>query len=253
MKIIALICATLLVLMIVQPIIVNNVGITPDSPLYIIKRIFENLDIMLTFNDVSKAEKYLKYAKMRLMEAVVMARKGKYEYINGLMRDYLADLYGAVELVKLTNPSDSERIAGMIVNKTAVYLDILNYLSKIVPDNSSVRLAEINTVRFAEMAVRNAQSGKTLLELSLTRILLGVASERIKSGEKAGYLIRESDKIFRSVNIKKAPVYIVEQVKRIIDEATNITIVQRNRNLTQSIIQRGIEIYRRLGIGPVMN
>jgi len=253
MKVIAVVCAALILVLAAQPLLAYNVGITPDSPLYLLKRLLENLDIMLTFNDVSKAEKYLNYAKMRLMEAIVMAEKGKYSYVNELLRDYVTDLHEVAVLVKMTNPSDSEKIASMVVNETAVYLSMLDNLSKIVPENSSVRLAEINTIRQAELAVRNAQSGKVFLELSLTKVMIELAGERIRKGERASFLIEESDKILKDVERRssgRAPVYIVEEVKRIVDEATNISIVKRN--ITHSIIERGIEIYRKLGVNPVI-
>ena len=227
-----------LILLIILPSIL--VGVAPDSPLYPIKRLLEDLDLLLTFDDVSKAKKMLEYAKMRLMEADKMADEGK--RVDDLLRDYESYMKDVVDLMRSTDPENVPKIAKLIVNESLSDLKELESLSKKVRNVESV---EILTIRQDELAIdilkEVSPSDAYELCLNLTKGLLKIS--------KNGLLIEESDrlmkkseemlKIARNLNKKG----IVEEIREIIDEATSLN----NSNATD-IIEKGLEIYKKLGL-----
>lgn len=266
MKITCIICITLVVCTLVQPASAFEVGITPDSPLYPIKRILENLDLLLTFDEVAKVEKLLKYAKLRLMEAEKMAEEGKTEYVGDLLRDYQMNLQNAVELMKSAKSSDSSKIAEMIVNASIDNLKILDSISRLLPNETAIHVAKLNTIRQDEMAVLilkdTSPDDAYRLSLRLTNELLKIANEKVGRGENVEYLIKESNRMMKeSEEILKEtksgtvnPEEIVEEIESIIDEATNISIMENpeKRNVTMDIIEKGLKIYKKLGIQSVV-
>ena len=268
MKIIHVICIVLVVCALAQPALALDVGVTPDSPFYPIKRILENLDLLLTFDEVSKVEKYLKYAKLRLIEAEKMAEEGKTEYVDDLLRDYQINLQSAVELIKSAKPSDASKITEMIVNASVEDLKILDLISQLLPNYTAIEVAKLNTVRQGEMAIvilkDISPDDAYRLSLSLTNKLLKIADEKVSKGENADYLIKESNRIMKESEeilqkTKKVgglvnPEEIFEEIKSIIDEATNISIIENpeKRNVTTDIIEKGLKIYKKLGIQGVV-
>ncbi len=52
-------------------------GITPDNPLYIFKNIRDRLVILLTRDDLKKAQSYLLLSDKRMAMAIVLSKKGK--------------------------------------------------------------------------------------------------------------------------------------------------------------------------------
>jgi len=262
------ICATLLALLIlIQPALAVDVGITPDSPLYPIKRLLEEIDLLLTFDEVAKAEKLLKYAELRLAEASKMAEEGKYRYINELLNDYTKDVQMAVDLIKSANPKDAPKIAELVVNESIKNIETLDEISKIVP-NKNIETAEMQTIKQSELAIAVlkavAPAEAYKLSLSLTNDLLKLANEKASKGENAEFLLKESEKLMkRSEEIlnktKQTGVIpnskdIVEEIRSIIDEATNISIIKNpeNRNVTVDIIEKGLKIYEKLGVKSVV-
>ncbi len=244
--------SVLITLLLTQPALATDVGITPDSPLYPLKRILEDLDILFTFDEVAKAEKLLKYAKLRIAEAEEMAEKGKTKYVSDLLRDYRKELGEAVDLMKSAKPKDVPKIAELIVNETLSDLEMLEKLSN---RDGLTMSSEIYTVKMGEEAIavlRNYDPTKAyLLSLNMTRGLLKIADEKASRGEDAGFLLRESEKLMRQpAGNMNGAFNIVEEIKSIIDEATNVSLIRnpKNRNVSVDIIERGLKIYRRLGM-----
>ncbi len=250
----------LILLILIQPALAMDVGITPDSPLYPLKRLLEEIDLFFTFDKVAKAEKLLKYAELRLAEAKKMAEEGKYKYIDDLLNDYSNDVHTAVELIKSAKPKDASKIAWLVVNESSAYIKALDELSKIV-QNKNIETAEVQTIKQSELAIAIlkdvAPADAYKLSLSLTKNLLRIADERANKGENAEFLLKESEKLMKQSeemlnNEVPNSNDIVKDIRSIIDEATNISIIKnKDRNLTLDIIEKGLKIYRKLGIKGV--
>ncbi len=85
----------------------ENVGITPDNPLYILKvGLIERLKLALTRNEMKRTELMLKLADMRLKEAKLMAAKGDPSAMEKAIKNYDAimnELERELEKAKMNN------------------------------------------------------------------------------------------------------------------------------------------------------
>ncbi len=111
------------------------VGIAPDSSFYWFKKFFEGFDILFTFDDVTKAEKYLKYAELRLAEAKKMTEKGKLEFIDNLIEEYEANLEKGNEISKIAQQigKNITKITELVAVATTIHLDVLEDILKKFP------------------------------------------------------------------------------------------------------------------------
>lgn len=74
-------------------------GITPDSFFYLFDKLFENVQLMLTFDPEKKSELLLQFAQERLAEANKMLEDDQMKYIADLIDDYVSVLEEAEEKV----------------------------------------------------------------------------------------------------------------------------------------------------------
>lgn len=66
----------------------SNPGLLPDSPLYFFKRVKENAQLFLTFNDEQKAKLHLELAKTRLSEARALVEKNKTREVETAVNEF---------------------------------------------------------------------------------------------------------------------------------------------------------------------
>lgn len=57
----------------------EEIGTTPDSPIWGLKRAIENINLALTFDNSKKVEKRLRYAQRRLLEVEAMMKRGDFK------------------------------------------------------------------------------------------------------------------------------------------------------------------------------
>jgi len=74
-------------------------GTTPDEFLFTFDQLFEELKLLVTFNDEKEAQLLLDFASERLAEAAAMSEEEKDEYVQEALEDYLAALEEAQEKV----------------------------------------------------------------------------------------------------------------------------------------------------------
>ncbi len=110
-------------------------GITPDSWLYGFKRFFESIDLALTFDEAAKAEKYFKYAEVRLAETKEMIEKGKLEYVQGLVEEYEKMLNRSLEIAEKAKER-GVNVTEVVALSTATHLDVLEEVYNIVSDEA---------------------------------------------------------------------------------------------------------------------
>lgn len=77
----------------------KGAGITPDSFLYDLDLLLEDLQLTLTFDDQKKAELLIEFAKERLLEASEMQQEEKIEYVKKAVKNYIETLEQAQEKV----------------------------------------------------------------------------------------------------------------------------------------------------------
>ncbi|MBT2679686.1 hypothetical protein J7E38_11795 [Bacillus sp. ISL-35] len=74
-------------------------GTTPDEFLFTFDQLFEELKLLITFDDEKEAELLLEFANERLAEAAAMSEEEKTEFVQEAFKDYLETLEEAQEKV----------------------------------------------------------------------------------------------------------------------------------------------------------
>lgn len=87
-----------------------DAGITPDSVLYSADKLFEDLQLVFTFDSEKDANLLLQFAQERLAEAQVMTERRKSEFVQTAINDYMTKMQQAqdkvVEVVADEDTSD---------------------------------------------------------------------------------------------------------------------------------------------------
>jgi hypothetical protein len=89
-----------------------DAGITPDSILYTADKLFEDIQLLLTFDSEAEAELLLQFAQERIAEAKVMTEQEKTEFVQTAVDDYLSTLQQAQDKVLevVTDENQSEEV-----------------------------------------------------------------------------------------------------------------------------------------------
>jgi len=110
-------------------------GLLPDSPFYFIKRIFEGIGTLFTFNVKAKAERYLDLAAKRIAEAKKLAEREKNEIIPKAVA-----LYGKARanverlLEKIKDEEERAEIAEKVQSVAATHLEVLGDVLEKAPE-----------------------------------------------------------------------------------------------------------------------
>jgi len=110
-------------------------GITPDSWLYGFKRFFEDLDLAFTFNEVARAEKYFKYAELRLTEAKEMVERGRSEYARKLAEEYERMLNRSLEIAEKVG-EEGVNVTEVVATSTMTHLNVLEQIYELVSEEA---------------------------------------------------------------------------------------------------------------------
>ena len=166
-------------------------GITPDSWMYGFKRFFEDIDLFFTFDDVAKAEKYLKYAELRLAEAKEMAEKGKPEFVDDLIEEYEDNLEKANEISKIAQQlgKNVTKVTELVAVATSIHVDVLENVLEKVPEQAkpSIQRAITSSKRGNEEALKvleKTQPEKAAeIHFRIAEKILAKAQEKADNGE----------------------------------------------------------------------
>ena len=212
-------------------------GITPDSWLYGFKRFFESIDLFFTFDEIAKAEKYLKYAELRLAEAKEMAEKGKSEFVSDLAKEYENYLEKANEIAKTAQEvgKNVTKLTEIVAIATWVHVDVLENVLEKVPEEAKPAI---------ERAINSSKKGNeealSILEkikperaaeinLKICEKILAKAREKVNKGEieEATDLIKEYEsRINKSLKIAEIAKSLGNnsQVEQLVKEALSIHV-----------------------------
>ncbi len=109
-------------------------GILPDSPLYLFKGLFENIQLALTFDEVEKAKMKYRLARMRLAEALAMVEKNRTDLAEELLEKYERLLNETEEdLEKLKERRNVTDVVERVSNSTYRHLIVLQEVYQKVP------------------------------------------------------------------------------------------------------------------------
>jgi hypothetical protein len=176
-------------------------GITPDSWMYGFKKFFEGVDLFFTFDDVAKAEKYVRYAELRLAEAKEMAEKGKPEFVDDLLKEYKDNLERGNEILKIAQQvgKNVTKVAELVAVATSIHVDVLENVLQKVPEQAKPAI---------ERAINSSKRGN---EEALNVL------EKIQPEKAAEIHFRIAEKILAKGQ-EKADAGEVEDVENLIEE-----------------------------------
>ena len=137
----------------------NISGILPGDFFYFLDIFSEKLEILFTFGNTAKAEKYLSLADERLAEAQELAREGKSEKADEAAKKYQEQLEKALKKAKKAEKEDKkedvDKVLSIIAESTmkhqAVLADVYDKVSEDAKDN--IEKAMENSMKGYEMAL----------------------------------------------------------------------------------------------------
>ncbi len=95
-----------------EQLVGEDAGMTPDNALYGFKRFGENIQLFLAFNQLEKAKLHYKLAKVRLAEAVALAKANKEDLAEKAMEEY--------EKILVESDSEIEKSVAQGANVTSL-------------------------------------------------------------------------------------------------------------------------------------
>ncbi|HDJ96816.1 MAG TPA: hypothetical protein ENG45_01955 [Candidatus Aenigmarchaeota archaeon] len=254
-------------------------GIMPDSPLYVFKKLFEKLDLFLTFEEVAKAEKHLKYAEVRLAEAREMIEKGKTEYVDELLEEYEDNLEMANQIAKVAQKlgKNVSKVVELVAIATTMHLDVLEGVYEKVPEQAKPaiekamnfskkgnkealnvlknvlpeRAAEVNffiAEKILAKALEKANKGdvdnidELMKEYSLR---VNESSEFVKIAKSLGKNVTNVEKLVERTTLIHTAILenvyekVPEQAKQAVIKALNVST--KGREITTTILKKEIK------------
>jgi serine protease AprX len=205
-------------------------GITPDLFIpYRVKKIFENIDLFLTYDELLKAEKKVKYATKRLVEANEMMEKGKTEFVEELIEEYERGMEEGNEISKIAKQigKNVTKLTELIAVSTSIHLDVLKEVLEKVPEEAKPAIKR--AINVSEKG--NKESLELLEEIQpekATEIYLEIAEEKLKKikeksedeEEEIDDLVKEYKEKLKKVNEMMEEVEDTEFIDGLMEEVT---------------------------------
>jgi hypothetical protein len=110
-------------------------GLLPNHPFYGVVRWFEGVHMFFTFDDEAKAKLHLQFSERRLAEARAMIQKGKPEWAEGLMKDYMRELNETHRYLhrQIQRGKNVTHLFDMVYKRTYYHIGVLEDLTETVP------------------------------------------------------------------------------------------------------------------------
>lgn len=110
----------------------KEAGLTPDKLMYPVEKLIENIQLILTYSDETKAELLIEFADERLAEAEVMNDKNENKLVEELMDTYVETITEANKKLESIVDDDKDKDAIDISEKIAeVQSEVDRILTKI--------------------------------------------------------------------------------------------------------------------------
>lgn len=138
-------------------------GLLPGNPFYFLDTLFEGLGSLVTFGDLSKAERHLALAEERLAEAGALAERGDSNRAEKATEKYQERLELALERAEAASErgKDADAVLEKIAEATVRHQEVLADIYEKVPEEAkeAIERAMENSARGHDTAL-SAVSGE---------------------------------------------------------------------------------------------
>ena len=180
---------------------VGDPSVLPDNPFYFAKEWWQKANVKLfTINKAKKAEKQLKYANQRLLEAKKLAEKGDEEALNEALEKYDKDLEYISEKISEVGDKDS-RFKNVVKNFTKNqfqhqgFFDRLSKKGGDLPEEAKERIREHQEEALGTLSDVLSQIDKEEIEGDLEDILTEIKGSDFKGFKNLEVLKRVEEKV----------------------------------------------------------
>ncbi len=134
-----------------------NPGIKPGSIFYGLDKLFERINLALTFDHLEKAKLHVEYSEERLGEAQYLIEKGDIESAQTSIEDYGESLNNSMRISKMAKGlgENTTSVDALVAEATSIHLKVLGEIYNKVPEQarSSIEKSIENSARGRENAV----------------------------------------------------------------------------------------------------
>ena len=222
-----------------------DAGTTPDSFAYGFKRLFEALDLAFTFNENDKVVKHIKFAELRLSEAISVVLKGMPEFVDGLTRDYDKQISDANKIAGLAeNANDRETLSELVVVITSKHLEVLDKIKDIVPEQAKEKISSLK-----EIAIRGSTEAlKNLAQENPQRsavLVTDMAESRANAAKQASQKgnpedAREAAEEYKKISqVGEEIVSIAKQIGK--DHSMVQELIENAKSIHVTILQQAMD------------
>jgi serine protease AprX len=197
-----------------------------DHPLYGLKKTMERMMLFFAFDPVTKAEKHVQLAKMRLAEAKIMAEKRDFRCLPELIEEYETHMNKSEEISSIAKQlgRNVTKVDELVAVATSIHIEVLENVQEKVPEaakpaieraiNVSIRGQEKALERLSE--VLPEKSAEFYFKLAEKRLLKARRRAREKPEEVSELIEEYEEKINKTREM-------IEKAKEIGRNVTNIT------------------------------
>ncbi len=227
-----------------------SAGITPDSPIYGIKRFWESIQITFTGDDVAKAKLKYRFAEARLAEAAEMLKKNRPELMEKVVKEYESILQGANEDVERATAKGKkiDEIVGLSANKTAKHLAVLNRLLDKVPETARPAIESALQASANEnykIVIHDEKKGKKIISTLRSKLRNEGLREELIVKAKQRLNISDTIKVTIGEAESKVAADVVDINKRftldLTDQTAIVSAIAEKLNITSEKVNSLVE------------
>lgn len=231
-----------------EELITETGGIAPDSPLYVLDTLADDIALALTFDPEAKAELGVKIAEERLMEAKEMAKKNRTREMNRAIEEFGKIMNRTRDAVDAI-PDDGRpeiaeraarataRIQARAENVTLKALIVIQTVSEKVLANAPEQARDALTTAFEKIEAH--------LQEMQTKMIEKRAEIKLKIKSMLNATQEQVEAMNQRIDAEEGLVAVRERIRAVIAERTEVAARIQERlaesNITESKIKEIVE------------
>ena len=177
-----------------QEVTQDNVGTLPDSPMYGFKIAMEKINLALTFNKATKAEKRLLQAQRRLQEVQIMVEQNKLEAAEKAQKNH-AKLLEKIQELEITDPEKAAKLQ----EKLEAHEQKLEQVK--VKIQERIKTKQENKEQLEEMIGKMVEESSLAREQAIQSITKNI--EKLEAANKSGNAVQALNRVKEKLESKQ--------------------------------------------------